>query len=808
MKISLDWIRDYVDLPAQLGIGQIMHDLTMTTVEVEGAEDMAARLAHIVVARVDSLQPLEGSQKLTVTSCDVGGGRTLTIVCGAHNLREGMLVPVALPSARIKPVGAPEAVEIQPTDIASVRSEAVICAPSELGLEDLFPTTDATSILDLSGISCHAGDTLSTVIGWNDVIFEIDNKSLTNRPDLWGHYGVARELAAIYGCQLKPLPVTDRDFPAAPLLGEIEQPACCRFAAIRMSGVRVETAPFWLRSLLVRIGQRPINLYVDLTNYVMFAVGQPSHVYDADRLQLPLGARYSRQGEKVRLLDGAEYALDPAILSIVDQHGPVAIAGIMGGAESSISGETREILLEVANFDALKVRRAATRLGLRSEASARFEKGVDTQRVDAALDLFIRTLRQSQPMALVTGFQDVVLHSTQPKAIDVKVSFIQDRLGKPLSADEIAQKLTAFQFNVSRAPEMLHVVVPSWRSTGDVSMPHDIVEEVARLYGYDNFEFIAPEVRLERHTTDRRMALERQLKELLAMTAGMQEIVSYPWVKDRFLEAAGFKLSDTLRIHPAPASDQSALQPSLIPNLLEGVVTNLRYFPSFRIFQAGPVFLKFEFKPLDDAHEALPEQPRHLAGAFVGPDADVLFRETKGLIETVKRAAHIHSLDFSPETSAPWADKSGRLGLEAHGQSVGAMGVLTNRARRLAGIRRGNVVLFELNIDALEPLESRQNKYRPLPEYPEVDFDLSLIFPEEVLWRDLSQRVQDVHALVREVVFVDQYRGKGIPEGKKSITFRLRLASPVRTLRSEEASEVAHLVVKELQVTFGAAVRD
>ncbi|MBI3300935.1 MAG: phenylalanine--tRNA ligase subunit beta, partial [Deltaproteobacteria bacterium] len=649
--------------------------------------------------------------------------------------------------------------------------------------------------------------TLSTAIGWNDVVFEIDNKSLTNRPDLWGHYGIARELAAIYGCKLKPLPAIDRDFPAANLLGEIEETACGRFAAVRISGVRVNTAPFWMRSRLVRVGQRPINLYVDITNYVMFAVGQPSHVYDTDRLQLPLGTRYSRKGEKVRLLDGKEYDLDPSILSIVDRKGPVAIAGIMGGAESSISGETREVLLELANFDALKVRRAATHLDLRSEASSRFEKGVDTQRVDAALNLFIGLVRQIQPTAPVTGFQDVLLHSARPKSIDVEISFIQDRLGKPLSADEIAQKLESFQFNVTRELETLHIVVPSWRSTGDVSMPHDIVEEVARLYGYDNFEFMAPEVRLERQTTDRRVLLERRLKELLAMTAGMQEIVSYPWVKDRFLEAAGFKLSDTLRINPAPASDQGSLQPSLIPNLLEGVVTNLRYFMSFRIFQAGPVFLKSEFKPLDDTHESLPEQPRHLAGAFVGPDADVLFREAKGLIETLKRAAHIHSLDFSPETSAPWADKGGRLGLEAHGRSVGAMGVLTNRAKRLAGIRRGNIVLFELNINALEPLESRENKYRPLPEYPEVDFDLSLIFPEEVLWRDLSQRVQDMHSLVREVIFVDQYRGKGIPEGKKSITFRLRLASPVRTLRSEEVSEVAHLVAKEVQATFGAAVR-
>jgi phenylalanyl-tRNA synthetase beta chain len=334
-----------------------------------------------------------------------------------------------------------------------------------------------------------------------------------------------------------------------------------------------------------------------------------------------------------------------------------------------------------------------------------------------------------------------------------------------------------------------------------------LVEEVARLYGYDNFESVPPEIRLERHTTNRRFLLERRLRELLAQVGGMQEVVTYPWVKDRFMEAAGFDPSDALRIAAPPAPDQHSLQPSLIPNLLETIVVNLRYFQSFRTFQVGSVFGKSDFEPLDDPTELLPRQPRHLAGALVGPDGEMLFREAKGLLETLQRDAHIASLSFTSDTAAPWADAAGRLGLLAGGRPAGAIGILSNRAKRLAGIKRGSVILFEFSIDALEPLASRENQYHSLLDYPEVDFDMSLVYSEAVHWDDVAQRVRGMHALIREVIFVDQYRGEGIPQGKKSVTLRLRLGSPTRTLRSDEVSEIGNMVAKELRAAVGAEVR-
>jgi len=811
MKISLEWISDYVALPSGLSINDLIHDLTMTTVEVEGAIDLAKPLENIKVARVASIQDVSAESSLKSISCDLGDQGLFQIVCGAQNLREGMLVPVALPSAVIRPCGE-KLQGVQPIEVAGILSEGVICASCELELDDLFPAQDERSIFDLSELSCFPGQDFREAIGWNDVILEIDNKSLTNRPDLWGHYGLARELAAIYKLALKPLPKNERFLPSADLVENIDTTACQRFTATSISNVRVDSSPFWMRSRLVRVGQRPINLMVDLTNFVMLALGQPSHVYDAERLSLPLSVRYGHQGQKVELLDKRTYELDEAIPLVFDKKHFLAVAGIMGDLHHAVSTATQQIILEVANFDAMVVRRASTRLGLRSDASSRFEKAIDTQRVDDALNLFLTLLENEQPTAKIVGFQDLHCYPTLTKTIEVGVAFLQDRLGKILSADEISQQLGLVGFDVIYNSTALQVTVPTWRSTGDVSQPQDIVEEVARLYGYDRFEFVPPEVCLTKHIKNRRVLLERHLKEILAFTCNMQEVISYPWIEDQLLDASGMESIKTLRLATPPAPDQSCLRPSLIPGLLKSVAINLRYFSTFRIFEVGSIFRATNFVATYDERETLPLQVRHLGGALVGADTNTLFLQAKGIIETLRRSAHIKSLSFfthsSSNTDAPWAEDEACLGIQADGQHIGTIGLLTNRAKRLADIKRVQVVLFEINIDALEPLSSRENKYYPLPEYPRVDFDISLLFPELVTWLDILDSIKDIHPYVREVIFVDQYVGKGIPVDKKSLTLRLHLGSSSATLKSDEVKKVVSLVTELLKEKFDAHLRE
>jgi phenylalanyl-tRNA synthetase beta chain len=729
-------------------------------------------------------------------------------VCGARNVKPGMRTAVALPGATIRPASGGGPRVVAAAEVGGVASEAVLCAAAEIGLPDLFPPDDDQSILDLAGVEAAPGQPVADAIGWRDSILEIDNKSLTNRPDLWGHHGIARELAAIYRRPLKPLPALKVDgLPAAPLV-ELDASVCFRFAAVRFAGARMERSPLWLRSRLARIGQRPRNLYIDLTNYVMFAVGQPSHAYDPSLLEPPLAARLARDGERIKLLDGAEHDLDARMLVIADRARPVALGGVMGGADTAVRDSTGEVLLEMATFDPLTVRRTAARSGIRTEASSRFEKGIDTARVDQGLALFLALLGQAQPSARITGFMDNLARPTPRPIIQVTTPFLQQRLGERLTAEQIVAHLASLGFEVRLEADSLAVTVPTWRATGDVSTKYDLVEEVARLHGYESFRLVAPAVTLRGPALDRRSLMIRRAREALAFTGRMQEIATYPWVDDVLLDAAGLASRAPLQLVAPPAPDQSRLRPSLVPGLLSAVVSNLRFAAQFRLFEVGRVFPTAERAPLDDPREALPAQPLHLGAALVGPDPQSLLLEAKGAVEALRRMAQVASLEVAEGASpATWADAGASLSLVAGGKPVGSLGVLSSRARRLADIKRGVVVLFELSLDGLEPLPSRENRYHHIPQHPEIASDLSLLFPEAVSWASIVGALRDLDPLVREITFVDQFRGQQIPPGKKSVTIRLRLGSPTRTLKTEEIAEVVKLAASTLTKTFGAEWR-
>ena len=808
MKISLNWIKDYVDLPNDIELVQICHDLTMATVEVEGAVHTAAALDAIYIGKVVGVSPIHEMDNLRAVVCDVGGEQ-LNIVCGASNLSVGMLVLVALPGAKIQPRGKGPPVEVKVADIGGVLSKAVICAPNEIGLAHLFPEVGDTEILDVSDIDCKSGQKLADAIGWNDIVLEIDNKSLTNRPDLWGHYGIAREMAAIYGKRLKALPFPQIYAIRDDLTCEIKDSnQCRRFVTMRIEGVKVQKAPFWMRSRLAMLGQKAINMYVDLANYVMFAVGQPSHVFDATKLQLPLQVRQSLFNEKLTLLDGKEVVLASRVHVVADQEKSVSLAGVMGGLKTSVTTDTNEIIFECANFHPLSIRRSSTHYGVRTESSSRYEKGLDPDRIDQALGLFQSLLCQAQPEARITGMADTYPTKLKDVSVQVSLDLLYKRLGLRLKEKNILDILEILGFGVTMKAEVLIISVPSWRATGDVSLPEDIVEEVARLYGYERFPFFAPKISLETPVLQPAEKQERRLREYLAFTGGMREVVTYHWSEDRMLEAAGMEDVPTVNLDMPPAPDQHRLRPSLVPNLIKAVHDNLRYYSNFRIFEMGRVFLDKPFQSPDAPNEFLPEQPKHLAAALVGDNLSKQFRQSKGLLEQMGTLAQVRSFSFGEALSPPaWADQGACFDLSVDGRTVGVMGLLSSSARRLAGIKHGHAVIFEINMEDLEPLPSRDNRYQHLPKYPQVDFDISLLFPTGVKWRDIQREVESIHDLICEVSFVDEYQGNGIPEGNKSITLRLRLGSSQSTLTTEQVPEVSEQVVTRLKDALGAFAR-
>ena len=811
MKLSLSWIGEYVTLPADMDLKKLAYDLTMSTVEVEDVEYLARRFDNMVVGVINSVEAHPNADKLRVCKVDLGSD-VKEIVCGGVNLQEGMRVAVACPGAIVRWHGEGEPVEIKNSKLRGVASYGMICASDEIGLGDLFPASQEAEILDLSAFDVPAGTPLAKALDLDDVLLEIDNKSMTNRPDLWGHYGIAREIAALYNLPLKKIepyqPDVQSDFKV-----EIDDPErCTRYIGVEMSGVSVKPSPYKMQSRIWKAGMRPINALVDITNYVMLATGNPTHAFDADNITDHIVVRRAAEGETLTLLNEKELTLCPDDLVITDSEGPVALAGVMGGSKDSILPKTTRVILEVANFESTGIRRTALRYDTRTEASSRYEKAVDPERCDQALALSMHYFQELYPELKVTGFCDNYVTKLKRAEIDVSLTWLAKRLGKNLSNDVIRQKLELLGFDVSIDGDNMHVVAPTWRSTGDISIKDDVMEEVARLYGYDNFEATEFTTTFTAAINQLDQDLIRHIKEYLAFRCGMQEVYTYPWMNDTFVNAVLQSTEGVLKLSTPPAPELSYIRSSLLPNLCEAVMKNERYFDAFSIFEEAQVFFDRNYTSRYDPTESLPEQRRHIAAAFASSAKDVslLFREAKGVLEYMPRFTHMEGFTFRKEEKPVWADSVVWLNVYRGEEKIGDLGLLSKKVSLECGIKNLSVMLFEIDASKLVPLRSRTNKFTHLAEYPETDYDVSMLFDSGVKWTDIYDAIlgqKKASALLKDASFVDEYRGKQIPAGKKSVTIRLTIGSGEKTLTSQEIESAANQVMKKLEKKLGAELR-
>ena len=811
MKVSLNWIRDYVQLPADADLKRLAYDLTMSTVEVEDAVELAKQFEHMAVGVINAVEQHPNADKLKVCKTDIGG-EVKDIVCGGTNLRTGMKVAVALPGAMCRWHGEGEPVEIKQSKLRGVESYGMICGAAEIGLADLFPTKEEAHILDLSDFDAPAGTPLADALDLNDIILEIDNKSMTNRPDLWGHYGIAREIAALYDLPMKEFPHFDRNVEnTAGFRVTVEDTERCpRYLSAQIEGLSVKPAPYEMQSRIWRVGMRPINALVDITNYVMLATGQPTHAFDSDHIAGHIIVRRAGEGEKLLLLNGKELALTADDLVIADDAGVVGLAGVMGGAKDSILPETDKVILEVANFDAKGIRRTALRYDNRTEASARYEKAIDPERCDQAFDLSMQLLSQLYPEMKVTGLVDEYPTHLKQAEIDVALSWLERRLGKRLLPEEIRHKLELLGYTVSFEGDNMHLVVPTWRSTGDVSIQADIMEEVARMYGYENFEAEPITTSFDGAINQLDKDLERHIKEYLAIRCGMQEVFNYPWMDEQFVNAVLQSTDGILYLSTPPSPAEKYIRSSLLPNLCKDVVKNERYYSEFAIFETAQVFRDENYTSPYDEREKLPSQRKNVAGAFVSAAKDVtaLFRKAKGVIEMMPRYTHMEGFTFKQVEKPVWADNVVWLNIYLGEEKVGDLALLAKKVSMACGIKNLNVMLFEIDQDALKPFKSRTNTFTHLAEFPMTDYDISVLLDGEVQWKDVAQTIQGVKSeLLHGAAFVDEYRGKQVPEGKKSMTVRLTIGAKDKTLNSAEIEEAASNVLKKLVKRFGAELR-
>ncbi|MCL1876001.1 MAG: phenylalanine--tRNA ligase subunit beta [Synergistaceae bacterium] len=811
MKLSLDWIKDYVNIPQDIELSRIAYDLTMSTVEVEGMIDLGGKFDKMVVGVVNRILPHPNADKLKICVTDLGSEER-EIVCGGINLREGMKVAVAKPGALVRWHGAGDLVEIGKAKVRGVESYGMICASSEIGLFDLFPFTEEATIVDLSEFDARPGDNLAEALCMNDVILEIDNKSLTNRPDLWGHYGIAREISALYD-----LPINGFAQFAPPLTPDFEitiddTTRCPRYIGVRIERLSNTPSPFKIQSRIWRVGMRPINAIVDITNYAMLATGQPMHAFDSDNIKGHITVRRARDAEKLLLLNGRELSLSTEDLVIADDEGSVGLAGVMGGGKDSVLPETNKVILEIANFEAIGVRHTTVRHDIRTDAAIRYEKGIDPERGDIALSFAMQMFAEFFPNMSVTGFRDVYPSDPNRSEIDVSLDWLEKRLGKRIPNGDIARMLERLGFSVNFDGDNMRVVAPTWRSTGDISIPDDIMEEVSRMHGYENFESTLITTTFDGAINQIEADMDRKIKEYLASRCGMNEIFTYPWISDQYVRAIFGGADGMLSLSTPPSPDEHCVRSSLLPNLCKAVSDNLRFFGSFAIFESALVFFDRDFETRYDERESLPLQRRNVAGAYVGDPEDVnlLFRKAKGVIEALPRYVHIEPVMFEKIEKPVWADDVVWLNIRHCGERAGNLALLSKKAALGCGIKNSAVMLFELDIDLLKPYPSRTNKYARLSEYPMTDYDVSMLFDTPVKWKEIHEVITGKSGpddLLRGVSFVDEYKGHQVPEGKKSVTFRLVIGSLKKTLTSEEIENYAKAIEKRLKKTLGAELR-
>ncbi len=819
MLISYKWLKQYVDLPDSLSPEELGNALTLSTVEVEGIHHQAKAFDGIVVGVVKKVKKHENADTLKVCEVDVGT-EILQIVCGGSNVREGMKVILAKVGAKVLWHGEGELVELTPTKIRGVESHGMICGADEVGLLDLFPKSEEKEIADLSKIKAKAGTPIATALGYDDVVIEIDNKSINHRPDLWGHYGMVREVAAKYHKKLAPYKVAEiKEGSEQKIKVSIENAVdSMKYSAIVMDGVVVGPSPEKLQQRLRAVGIKPINNIVDITNYVMCDLGQPMHAFDKEKVKgqkekVEIQVRRAKVGEKLVTIDGKERELSEEMLVIADSEKPLAIAGVMGGKETEITNATTSIIFESAHFNAALIRKTTTKLGLRTDASARFEKSLDPNNCAYALKRAVELVLEVCPNArVVSGIAEKGKIETFRGPIVVPKEYINKKIGMEIGTKECVRILENLGFGVTvfgkKEGETLKVEVPSWRGTKDISIPEDIVEEIARMYGYGNIETTLPMFSITPPERNEIRMTERKIRTTLSGPLGFTETLNYSFVSPQLVEMLELDLSNHIELDNPIASDRPLLRRSLLPNLIEVIEKNNHRQEDICIYEIGKVYIVEEpgHRVAEKSDELLPRQDSMLGIMYSSKN------ETKPFFtvaEAVREIGPKLGIDIVIEpgiTEAPHIH-SGRYGKVMVGSDqVGEVYEIHPRIQEKLGLAN-RVSYAEINLRILSEYATIRSSYKSLSPYPAVARDIACVVSTTALHRDIHAALSGAHPLITSVVLFDVYEGKNVGEKKKSVAYHITYQSYDHTLETAEIDAAHATVEKILKEKFKAEIR-
>ena len=631
---------------------------------------------------------------------------------------------------------------------------------------------------------------------YKNVVFEVDNKSITHRADLWSHYGLARDISAFLNTKFKPIKSPPPPFIKGGYTINVKVEdfkLCPRYMAVGLTGIKVADSPEWLKARLLATGMRPINNIVDVTNHVMLELGQPLHAFDKNFIDKII-VRRARRGEVIETLDSVKRKLEPDMLVIANQTKPVAVAGVMGGASSEISQETTAIIIESANFNFASVRITAQKLALRTESSIRFEKGLDPNLAELGLTRAVELILKICPTARLAGnLADEKKFKLAPAPIDFDLAWLNQRIGVEFSAKPVKRILERLGFGVKEKDGKFSVTIPSWRAGRDISLAEDVMEEVARIYGYNNIAPVMPKAAVAAWFLNQEKILERKIKNILSSGARLTEVYNYSFLSREQLEKLKLEVNQTIKLANPLSKELALLRPSLIPGLLENIKSNQANEERISLYEIGGIFLDRE------GENNLPFQEKRLGLVLAAAEGHDLFRELKGVIEYLLKSLDLPVV-FEPAGSG--AD------IFVGGKKIGQAMELEKGLARSLGIKK-QVVMAEISLPTLFSLVKNQpaKAYREPPKYPAAVRDLAFVVNEKILYNNIVKLIKNFSNLIVQAELFDVYQGDKLGTGKKNLAFHI-IYQANRTLTSQEVDELQEKLIKHLEKELGAKIRN
>ncbi|MDO8509824.1 MAG: phenylalanine--tRNA ligase subunit beta [bacterium] len=819
MLISYNWLKQYLNLPDSITPEEVGDRLKASTVEVEAVKKMGENLENIVVGKVVTAEKHPNADKLKLCQIDVGNEK-IQIVCGGSNVREGMLVALAKIGAKVKWHGEGELIELVLAKIRGVESFGMICASTEIGLGGMFPLKDEKEILDLTDLNLKPGTALAAALNLNDAVLEIDNKSLSNRPDLWGHYGIAREVAVLMNKDLGEYKVLEIEkIKKAKMILNVEvknTKLCPRYMAVAMSGIKVGPSPVWLSQRLGAVGVNSINNIVDITNYVMLDLGQPMHAFDAN-LVSPTSAdkkniivRPAENGEKLKALDNNAYGLNNSDLVIADTVCVLALAGVIGGEGSAISDKTTTIIFESANFDATTIRKTSTRLNIRTDSAQRFEKSLDPNLCAVALKKAVMLVKEICPGAMVvSSVADEKKFSLTVGPIEIEKNLFTHKLGVVVPEKEILRILVKLGFGIKEKKNSWAVTIPTWRATKDVSIKEDIVEEVLRVYGYENIPSTLPEFNIGAPLANGLRQLERNVSDILVKQFAFTEVYNYSFVSGEQIQKMGDNLESYIELENPLAKDRPYLRRNLLPNLLANITTSIDNNNEVKIFEIGKVFRNNEsgLRVQEKSDELLPRQDTWLTAVFVNKKESVPYWQMRMVMDVLGQELGLEWETVLEKEILNREHPTRTAMIRSNNKPCGVMGEIHPNVAKHFGVDC-RVGFLQLNLSTIhEEGKFVPVSYHSVSVYPAIERDLAIVMDNKISHAQILSTLNAVDPLLKNINLFDVFSGGNIGEDKKSMAYRFTYIHPERTLTAGEVDVVQTKIMTILKEKFQAEVR-